>query len=386
MKIVQTVFGKFHHFHLARQLHKRGMLEAIFSSYPSWKLRNEGLPMEKIKTFPWIHTAMMAKWRFGMHNDRLDKELAWALANTLDRHVANKLPHCDVFIGISGSGLRTGGISQKRGAKYICDRGSTHIQYAKQILDEEYNHWGLKFPGIDPRAIERERAEYYRSDIITVPSEFVRKSFIEKGVNPNKIRKIPYGADLNMFAPVDKPPDDVFEVLFVGQVSLRKGIPYLLKGFSKFKHSKKRLRIVGSAFPGMDVIFKRHDMGQVELMAPIPYNKLKYIMSKSHVMVLPSIEEGLALVQGHAMACGCPLISSINTGAEDLFTNGREGFIIPIRDSDAITEKLEIMAQNRQKREEMSVAALERVNSIKGWDTYGDQFARLCQEITLVNL
>ena len=38
------------------------------------------------------------------------------------------------------------------------------------------------------------------------------------------------------------------------------------------------------------------------------------------------------------MACGCPLISSTNTGGEDLFTDGVEGFVVPIRSPEAIAE------------------------------------------------
>jgi len=381
IKVCQSVFGKFHHFHLARQLHKRGLLEKIYSTYPRWKLKEEAIPSDKIDTFPWIQTLLMAKWRYGVINEKLDKELNWRLFESFDNHVARNMPRCDVYVGISASGLHAGTKAKKRGIKYICDRGSSHIKYANSILTEEYKHWGIKFTGIDPRLIEKEEKEYQESDIITVPSEFVLKSFIEKGVSPGKLRKIPYGADLNNFTPVGKPPKDTFEVLFVGQVSLRKGIPYLLSGFSKFRHSQKRLRIVGSIYPGMEAIFKKHNMSNVEIVGPVPQHQLKYIMSESHVMILPSIEEGLALVQGQALACGCPLISTTNTGGEDLFANGKEGFIVPIRDSAAITERLEFLAQNPKIREEMSLAALERVKKIGGWDSYGEQFAKLCQEI-----
>ena len=67
-------------------------------------------------------------------------------------------------------------------------------------------------------------------------------------------------------------------------------------------------------------------------------------MSSSHVLVLPSVEEGLALVQAQAMACGCPLISSTNTGGEDLFSDGVEGFLVPIRSPEAIAERLQQLA------------------------------------------
>lgn len=381
MKIVQSVFGKFHHFHLARQLHKRGLLEKIYSTYPRWKLKEESIPSDKIDTFPWIQTFLAAKWRYGIINEKLDKELNWRLFESFDNYIAQKMPACDVYIGISASGLHAGTNAKKRGIKYICDRGSSHIKYANSIIGEEYKRWDMKFDGIDQRLIEKEEKEYHLADIITIPSKFVYQSFIEFGVPAGKLKMIPYGADLNNFAVTGKPLKESFDVLFVGQVSLRKGVPYLLSAFSKFKHPGKRLRLVGSIYPGMDKIFKMNDMNAVEILGPVPHTKLKYIMSESHVMVLPSIEEGLALVQGQAMACGCPLISTTNTGGEDLFTNGKEGYIIPIRDPAAITEKLEFLAQNPKIREEMSCAALARVKKIGGWDFYGEQFVKLCQEI-----
>jgi len=91
------------------------------------------------------------------------------------------------------------------------------------------------------------------------------------------------------------------------------------------------------------------------------------------VLVLPSIQEGLALVQAQAMACGVPVIASENTGAADLFTDGVEGFIVPIRDAGAIREKLLTLYENPSMREEMGAAALARVRKIGGWDDYGER-------------
>jgi glycosyltransferase involved in cell wall biosynthesis len=88
--------------------------------------------------------------------------------------------------------------------------------------------------------------------------------------------------------------------------------------------------------------------------------------------VLASVEEGLALVQAQAMACGLPVIATTNTGAEDLFTDGVEGFIIPIRSPEAIREKIEWMIDNRERRDKMSAAALEQVKSLGGWNRFGE--------------
>jgi glycosyltransferase involved in cell wall biosynthesis len=95
--------------------------------------------------------------------------------------------------------------------------------------------------------------------------------------------------------------------------------------------------------------------------------------SQASVLVLPSIEEGLALVQAQAMACGIPVIATENTGAADLFTDGVEGFIVPIRDPRAIREKILTLYENPAMREQMGEAALARVRKIGGWDDYGER-------------
>jgi len=87
--------------------------------------------------------------------------------------------------------------------------------------------------------------------------------------------------------------------------------------------------------------------------------------------VLPSIQDGFGLVQAQAMACGLPVVATTHTGAEDLFTNGVEGFIVPIRCSEAIREKILYLYNNNELREEIARAALRRVQSLGGWDSYG---------------
>jgi len=382
MRVVQTVFGKFHHFHLARQLHQRGMLAGIFSSYPSRKLRDQHIPMDLVHTFPYVHLPQLAVSRYGTIGSALSRGLSWWTALTLDGYVANRLPDCDVFVGISGSGLKTGRLAQARGGKYVCDRGSSHIAWTDRMLTDEFARWGQQFKGVYPQNIIREEAEYAQADAITVPSEFARRTYVEMGVPADKIKKVPYGSDLSRFRKVAEPDPDSFDVLFVGQISFRKGIPYLLEAFANLRHPKKTLTIVGSVLPEIRRYLQGKSLENVVFMGTQPHVRLQEWMSRSHVMVLPSVEEGLALVQGEAMACGCPLVSSENTGAEDLFDDGCEGFIVPIRDSGAITERLEEMAQDPNLRAKMSERSLERVARIGGWDSYGRDYVAVLEALT----
>lgn len=164
-------------------------------------------------------------------------------------------------------------------------------------------------------------------------------------------------------------------------MSLRKGVPYLLQAFREFRHPRKRLRLVGPVLPEMQRLFSRFDMTDVEVVGAVPQTKMAEYMSASHVMVLPSIEEGLALVQGQALACGCPVISSMNTGGEDLFSNGVEGFLVPIRSARAIADRLQELADDPDLRQRMSEAALARVHHLGGWSDYGDAWARLVTDL-----
>ena len=381
MNVVQSVWGKFHHFHLARQLEQRGVLKAIYSTYPRRVLRNQGLPYEKIKTFPWLHTLLIGKWKLHWRNSWVDRALARWMVITFDQFLSRSVRECDILISLSGSGLGTARLVKQRGGKYICDRSSSHIRYGDMLLKEEFARWGQSYLGTDTFHILREEEEYELADVVTVPSEFARSSFLKMGLQENKVRKIPFGADLTRFQKVADPPMNEFVVLFVGQVSFRKGVPYLLEAFSKFKFPRKKLIVVGSLLPEMKKFLQDKRFENVEFLGTRPHATLKEFMSKSHVMVLPSIEEGLAYVQGEAMACGCPLISSANTGASDLFEHGREGFIVPIRDVNAIVDKLNALAEDTGLRQSMSEAALKRVRDLKGWDTYGEQFFSLCTEL-----
>lgn len=385
MRVVQTVFGVFHHFELARQLRERGYLERIYSTWPWARLKREGLPRELVRTFPWVHTPEMLLRRVGLtHNSTLD-QIGYANALSFDRWTDLQLrrsPAPEVLIAISGSSLRSGRHLQARGSRFVCDRGSSHQRYQEAIVAKEYRRWGVERPVSDIRDTVREEAIYEMADAITVPSSFAARSFVESGVPKEKLHVIPYGVRLELFHRSGDPPTDRFQLLFAGAVGLRKGLPYLLEAFSKFQHPAKVLRIAGALQPEMGRVLEGLPREQVEFLGIVSQESLVELMSTSHAMVLPSIEEGLALVQGQAMACGCPLIASTNTGGEDLFTDGVEGFIVPVCDSDAIAEKLQMLADDPNLQQSMSEAALKRVRFLGGWKDYGDKWERLLLEIS----
>ncbi|HEU5339857.1 glycosyltransferase family 4 protein [Edaphobacter sp.] len=382
MKIVQAVFGVFHHFELARELDRRGHLEKIYSTWPWQRLKREGLPREKVETFPWLHTTEYLLNRARLNPRWLSDHLGYTTALSFDRWTDRRIPACDAFVAISGAGLRTGVRVQQRGGIFICDRGSTHQRYQEQIVAEEYRRWGVSRPISDPRDIAREEEIYQTANAITVPSRAAARSFVQMGVPAEKIHVIPYGVRLENFRRTVEPPDGRFEVLFAGSAGLRKGVPYLLEAFAALRHPAKRLRFAGAVHPDIQSVLGRLPREDVEFLGSVTQPRLAELMSSSHVMVLPSIEEGLALVQGQALACGCPVLCSTNTGGEDLFTDGVEGFIVPIRDAAALTDRMQQLADDPALQQRMSQAAMDRVRALGGWGSYGDEWERLLKVIT----
>ncbi len=383
MKAVLTTLGKFHSFDLARQLHAAGALEAVYSGYPRFKLRNEGLPATKVRTFPYLHAPYMASgWRDRLGLGVLRQWELWDRAS-LDGFVARTLPNADVFVGLSGCGLATGRVARRRGMKYVCDRGSTHIRHQNDVLADEHLRWQLPFAGIDPRIVEREEAEYAAADVITVPSSFVRATFTARGIAADKVRILSYGVDLERFHPVEPPVDGRFDLLFVGGVSLRKGVPYLLQAYRALRHPRKSLTIAGIAEPA--VVARMRALGLVDdgirFLGHVPQPELKSLMSRSHALVLPSIEEGLAMVMAQALACGCPVVATRNAGADDLFSDGVEGFVVEAQRADLLAERLQALADDTPSQLRMRAAALARVRSIGGWSHYGANALRLYREL-----
>jgi len=378
VKICVGSAGPFHTYDLARQLNARGYLERLYTAYPSWRV--DGLPKEKVSTFPWLMAPAMLANRFGFN--RVRDSLNVPMIETFDRWMAQRIAPCDVFHCLSSFGLQSHRAARaQHGAITVCDRGSMHIEYQAEILHDEFARFGARFPGIDARIVDRELEEYALCDLIFVPSSSVMRTFADKGVPGEKLRLNPYGVDLEMFHPEPK-RDRTFRVLFVGRVSLQKGLPYLLEAMAGLELADAELRVIGALEAEMRQILAKYE-GSFKYMGVVPRGELHKHYSQASVLVLPSIQEGLALVQAQAMACGVPVIASENTGAADLFTDGVEGFIVAIRDAGAIREKLLTLYENPAMRDEMGAAALARVRKIGGWDDYGvraEEFYRAALE------
>ena len=380
-RVVQVTSGRFHQFDLARQLEKRGLLAAIYTGYPRWKLRGEGLPAGKIRTWPWMQVPFMAGGGRGLR--AIGAEEVWRHWNRvlIDRHAARTLdPGTDVLVAMSGHGSNCGRKVQAGDGSWICVRGSTHVRHQERVLRDEYSKWGLTYSPLPASVVAREEFEYAGCDRIAVPSRQVWDTFVANGLPAERLALVPYGVDLTRFQPVDSPVSGEFQILFAGGISVRKGVGHLIEAFRRVRHPRKKLILAGTAGPDARALLRRAPEGVV-LQGHCSQPRLRELMSRSHVFALCSIEEGMANVLGQALACGCPVIATAATGAADLFEDGDAGYILAQPDPGLIAQRLEAFAQDPELRRRMSERALERVRSIGGWDRYGDIMEALIRSL-----
>lgn len=365
--------GRFHHFNLARQLQKFNILESIHSGYPMFKLDNEkGIPKNKIKTFPYIEILyqLLIKY-FPRINTNLLQNISNYSHKLLSKNTARRINSSNILIASARAGLEAGRSIKKKGGIYICDRGSTHIVHQNKILKDEYNRYGIVFKDINNKKIEREVSEYKEADMISIASKFVQKTFIKHGINKKKLFINPYGVNTKIFSKRKRNNTNEFVILFVGRIGIRKGIFYLINAFNKLKIINKKLIFVGSIENNIKEKFKQYLSEQIIHIKHVKSSKLASIYSNSDIFVNPALEEGLSLVIPEAMACGCVIIATENTGASDFFKNNHAGFIIKARSEDILREKIYFLYKNEKIRKKMSQNAFNTVKKINGWDQYG---------------
>jgi glycosyltransferase involved in cell wall biosynthesis len=252
--------------------------------------------------------------------------------------------------------------------------------YQREILTEEYARLGLKTEVVHPQVVERELTEYREADFIAIPSQFVKGTFLDQGIAADKLIHVPFGVDLTHFYPVPK-EDNLFRIIHCGTLSIRKGVHYLLQAFGELNLPGAELWLIGSMTDEIKPFLRQWASPAIKHQGPFPETALHKYYSQASVFCLASIEEGLAMVQVQAMACGLPVICTTNTGGADLVRDGRDGFILPIRDVGAIKEKIRYFYENPEACKAMGESARLRVQAGFSWSDYGKKMIAAYREI-----
>lgn len=370
MNVSVAVRQKFHGFQLAQQLQNHNSLSKLYTAHYGSILGKDnsvGFSIDRKKVATNMYRALLT---YGFKNNGFNND------DGFGRWVARKLNKEDVIVTWGIQALPIIKRAKELGIKVVLERGSSHASFQRDILMDEYRTLNISTVELEksfsPKRMERELLEYDLADVVSIPSSFVKRSFIESDFDMGKLFVNAYGADLKNFAYVPqlhKP----FRFVYAGTLSIRKGIHYLLQAFSRLNLAQAELWLVGKIEEEIKPFILKCTAKNIKILPPVPQQQLAELYNQCDVFVICSIEEGMAMVQPQAMGCGLPLICTTNTGGDDLIDDGVNGFIIPIRQVQILKERMEFLYLNRDKCKEMGRNALKTMQSDFSWSNYGNR-------------
>lgn len=355
MQITLTSHACNHLLRLAQGLQSQNYLNRFYTIYPQFKLDPYQIEKQYAHSIRFIGASIFAARKLKVEFP--DQ----ALSSIFDNYVALALRfnhnQSDIVQGNSGFCLETIKAAKNKGMKTIVDRACPHIDFQLSLLDEEVERLtGKKYQmSSGHRLKDKMIAEYEASDAIIVPSNYSYNSFIQKGFDQKKLHIVPLMKEKNVTRLSPQKDKKLFTVLAVGFSFYRKGFYYLLKAWNELNLPNAQLiirNVVPEEFQHLcqlkSVVAVNHHLSNDELIR---------LYQDCDVFCLPSIDEGFGMAAVEAMAAGKPLIVTNNVGMSDIITDKKEGFVLPIRNVDAIKESILTLYDDRDLMQKMGEAA-----------------------------
>jgi glycosyltransferase involved in cell wall biosynthesis len=289
-----------------------------------------------------------------------------------------ELPSCDVVHSVMGFTNKPFDYAEKIGALKVLDASNSHPTSFHGFWQRELDIWnpGEKV-GVPRWFFASINRQIERADLVLCASTYVRDSMLYNGIPESKVAVDPYGADLKVFSARQRLPDKP-RFVFVGALTLRKGVQYLLPAFERLKKEMPEAELIlcGAVYPDFQKLFERW-RPLFTHMRGLSHPELSKLLQSCTAFVFPSIEEGFARVVSEAMAAGLPIIATHNSGATTLVENGREGIIVPARSGKAVYEAMKRMIAEPNLCEAMGRAAAEKTAKEGSWERYGERLLEI---------
>jgi glycosyltransferase involved in cell wall biosynthesis len=308
-----------------------------------------------------------------------------------DRLVARALPglarHIDVVHAWPLGALETLRVARRLGIPTLLERPNAHTRFAYETVARECGRLGLTLPpnhdhAFNAARLEREESEYAAADALLCPSQFVTKTFLERGIPGDKLVSHTYGYDDSLFFPPTAPrdEDDGLTVLFAGECAVRKGLHHALEAWLQSPASANGSFLVAGDFlpayadrlaglldhPSVCVLGHREDVPE--------------LMRQSDVLVLPSIEEGFGLVCIEAMASGCvPLASDACT---DEVVHGVTGLVHSVGDVGALSRQFTALSRDPELLSNLREGAVQAARGLT-WSHAGCALVAAYERVAL---
>lgn len=231
---------------------------------------------------------------------------------------------------------------------------------------------------------------YQRSDAIISVSEYSAKSLIKNNVPKNKIHVVPNGVDISKFHPgIDtKELKEKFGgmnvLLYVGPVTPRKGLQYLIKALPKVltKHKNTLLVIVGNG--DIDHLKKLAEennvFDHVIFEGFVPEEKLPMYYNACDIFVFPSLQEGFGMVLVEAMACKKTVIASDTSAIPEVV--GSAGVLVKPQDSNLLGDAIINLLSETDRKKNLEKNALNRVIEHFTWKMVATKLLNIYSKIS----
>jgi glycosyltransferase involved in cell wall biosynthesis len=333
---------------------------------------------QKLKLHPWREGLRLVAHRFALLQP-IAEEFASVdnVYGSLDRKVARYLSAQRSLAGVycyEDGALRSFQAAKKAGLVCIYDLPIAYWRTMHRIIGDEMERlpdWAQTFQGLNDgeSKLRRKEEEIHLADVVVCPSQFVEESIPAEISKGKRVFVVPFGSPHGAVAQgaSETNRSKKLRILFVGSMTQRKGLADLFGAMRLLNPKKFELHVLGNPVAGLEFYYRQfpefiHYSGCANL-------EVLKLMARCDVFVLPSLVEGRALVMQEAMSCGLPLIITRNTGGGDLVEDETAGFLVPMRDPQAIAEKLELLAGNPELREQMSEAARSKARRLS-WENY----------------
>ncbi|MGZ3363660.1 MAG: glycosyltransferase family 4 protein [Caulobacteraceae bacterium] len=328
-----------------------------------------------------ISTMVLAGIRVPHRVLGMDKTMAYHDA-FVARHLKRNAAAYDVVHCWPGAALSTARAGARLGVPVLREVPNTHTENAYEVVEKLSNALGVALPpgsshSRNPSRLARESAEDEAAFRLLVPSDYVAETFRDRGFPEEKLSRHRYGFDPSVFTPATPPEPGPLRAAFVGSVGPRKGLHVALQAWSRSRASKTgRFAIYGRVEDGYRPAIEPYlDTPGVELHEFTA--DVNGVLQASDVLLLPSFEEGSALVTYEAQGCG--VIPLVSTAAGAMCTDGLTGMVHNPGDVDTLTAHLDRLAEDTDLREKMRNAILDRRETLT-WAAAGERLEACYEE------
>jgi len=384
-----AVCGRFHYNHYVKYLDELGGLNRFYySGKVSLSADKLGIAKEKAKNI------FLKEYLIHLHikvfNNRWMNQLFPIYHDVWQRGVLKNWKSAPILhYMLHGNGERIISRAHKDGSLVVGEPVNSHPLDLNKLLNEEHELLGINGK-INSNILDQRIAEETEScDYIVAGSSVIKNSYVRSGFPKDKVFVIPFGTDTQRFSPLTQVEKDArvsgleeksFRVISVGSITPRKGHIYLLEAWKKLAIPDSELLLVGQIDPCMEPVLKKYS-GQFTHVPHVPHEMLRHYYGVSDLFVLPSIEDGFAYVCIEALGCGLPVITTQNTGAGEQIDEGINGYIVPIRSSEAIEEKMYSLYKDKELRRDMARSAVEKATSKLLWSDYAKELLSVYQKL-----